>query len=270
MGSAATAAPATVERRARRISAIGARRARRVAGVWSMQPRVGSAQRQPEDRDRGWARWNYKGYEKKPAWPEYRGHHQDDGQAAARAARCGSRRRASPTDQQYGTTLALELLPYFTHGRIGSMEGLYFESSATTSFHFLTVSELARHPSNPVRGLVYGTIDDFDVGVKHLQMLGVRYFMAWTPEAKAQGRRERRPAARRDGPRPRRRSDPKGWKIYEVARLRPRRRACSTSRSSRKSHAGTTSSCFGSRRRAAERARSRARARGSARPRRGA
>ena len=36
------------------------------------------------------------------------------------------------------------------------MEGLYFESSATTSFHFLTVSELAAHPSNPVRGLVYG------------------------------------------------------------------------------------------------------------------
>ncbi len=31
----------------------------------------------------------------------------------------------------YGTTLALELLPYFTDGRIGSMEGLYFESSAT-------------------------------------------------------------------------------------------------------------------------------------------
>ena len=86
----------------------------------------------------------------------------------------------------YGTSLALELLPYFTKGRIGSMEGLYFESSATTSFHFLTVSELAQHPSNPVRGLVYGTLDtDFDLGVKHLQMLGVRYFMVWTPEAQA-------------------------------------------------------------------------------------
>ena len=57
----------------------------------------------------------------------------------------------------YGTTLSLELLPYFTKGRIGSMEGLYFESSATVSFHFLTVSELAKQPSNPVRGLVYGT-----------------------------------------------------------------------------------------------------------------
>ncbi len=57
----------------------------------------------------------------------------------------------------YGTSLALELLPYFTHGKIDSMEGIYFESSATTDYHFLTVSECAEHPSNPVRGLVYGS-----------------------------------------------------------------------------------------------------------------
>ena len=145
----------------------------------------------------------------------------------------------------YGTSLALELLPYWTKGRIGSMEGLYFESSATTSFHFLTVSELAAHPSNPVRGLVYGTLDDFDRGVKHLEMLGVRYYMAWTPEAAGEGRRE--PGSRGSS----RRSpittvvDPKGWQRLRGRRLRARAGAASTSRSSRKTHAGTTSSCFG-------------------------
>src|SRR2546423_13719534 len=73
------------------------------------------------------------------------------------------------------------LLPYFTHGKIDSMEGIYFESSATTDYHFLTVSECAQHPSNPVRGLVYGSgTADFDLCVRHLQMLGVRYYMAWT------------------------------------------------------------------------------------------
>ena len=82
----------------------------------------------------------------------------------------------------YGTSLALELLPYFTHGKIDSMEGIYFESSATTDYHFLTVAECSQHPSNPVRGLVYGTPTDFDLCVRHLQMLGVRYYMAWTPE----------------------------------------------------------------------------------------
>src|SRR5258708_15676512 len=85
----------------------------------------------------------------------------------------------------YGTTLALELLPYFTHGRIGSMEGLYFESSATTDFHFMTVSELTAHgaASDPVRGLVYGSIDDFDRGLQHLRMLGLRYYIAESTDA---------------------------------------------------------------------------------------
>ena len=49
----------------------------------------------------------------------------------------------------YGTSLALELLPYYTDGRIASMEGLYFESSGTTSYHFLTVSECARTSVEP-------------------------------------------------------------------------------------------------------------------------
>ncbi|MGH9022543.1 MAG: hypothetical protein ACRDV9_05510, partial [Acidimicrobiia bacterium] len=85
----------------------------------------------------------------------------------------------------YGTDLALELLPYFTDGRIQSMEGLYFESSATTPFHFLTAAEVAKEPSNPVRGLSYRTIADFNLGVRHLRLLGVRYFMAASDEAKA-------------------------------------------------------------------------------------
>ena len=43
----------------------------------------------------------------------------------------------------YGTSLALMLLPYWTHGRIASMEGLYYESSATTPFHFMAVAPLS-------------------------------------------------------------------------------------------------------------------------------
>ncbi len=43
----------------------------------------------------------------------------------------------------YGTSLALMLLPYWTHGRIASMEGLYYESAATTPFHFMAVAPLS-------------------------------------------------------------------------------------------------------------------------------
>ena len=47
-----------------------------------------------------------------------------------RAACCGSRARRSAA---YGTPLALMLLPYWTDGRITSMEGLYYESAGTTA-----------------------------------------------------------------------------------------------------------------------------------------
>ncbi len=57
----------------------------------------------------------------------------------------------------YGTSLALMLLPYWTDGRIASMEGLYYESAATTPFHFMAVAPLSGpgNASNPVRGLDY-------------------------------------------------------------------------------------------------------------------
>ena len=76
------------------------------------------------------------------------------------------------------------LLPYWTHGRIQSMEGLYFEASTTTPYHFMTVATLAQTPSNPVRGLPYKNIADFDLGVRYMQLMGVRYYAAFTQVAK--------------------------------------------------------------------------------------
>ena len=52
---------------------------------------------------------------------------------------------------KYGTTMALMLLPFWTDGCIGSMEGLYFEASSTTPFHFLVQSELSKEPSRAQR-----------------------------------------------------------------------------------------------------------------------
>ncbi len=88
----------------------------------------------------------------------------------------------------YGTPLALMMLPYWTDGRIASMEGLYFESSATTPYHFMTVATLAGpgNASNPQVGLPYRSLAEFDVGVRYLQKLGVRYFVAHSDEAKEQ------------------------------------------------------------------------------------
>ena len=91
-----------------------------------------------------------------------------------------------PEEDQMGTPMALMLLPYWTHSCIGSMEGLYFESSATTPYHFLNAAELSLRPSNPVRGLDYPSAPNVVEGVQHLQMLGVKYYMALTPETQSQ------------------------------------------------------------------------------------
>jgi hypothetical protein len=91
-----------------------------------------------------------------------------------------------PGLDQMGTPDALMLLPYWTNSCIGSMEGLYYESSATTPYHFLNVAELSLQPSDPVRGLNYAATPNVADGVRHLQLLGVRYYMALTSETQSQ------------------------------------------------------------------------------------
>ena len=83
----------------------------------------------------------------------------------------------------FGTPEALMLLPFWTNNCIGSMEGLYFESSATTPYHFLNQSELSVAPSDAMAGLPYppSGSPDVELGLEHLQLLGVRYFLAFSP-----------------------------------------------------------------------------------------
>src|SRR5581483_10089569 len=94
----------------------------------------------------------------------------------------------------------------FTDGCIGSMEGLYFESSTTTPFHFINQRELSTSCSCAQRNLPYGNVD-VALGVRHLQLLGVRYYAAVTPGTKkaADANPDLVPIAQ---------SEP--WRIYEV------------------------------------------------------
>ena len=78
---------------------------------------------------------------------------------------------------KYGTPMVLMTIPMFTNHE--SVEGLYFDSSITTPFHFVTVSGVAESPSNPVGGLSYIN-GDFDRGVRYMKELGVDYFISYT------------------------------------------------------------------------------------------
>ena len=166
-----------------------------------------------------WVRWNYSGYEAKPSYGEY----QDLVAVMERVGRemgCG---RAlweyEPELDRLGTPMALMLLPYWTRGCIGSMEGLFFEASATTPYHFLAQAELSTAPSRPQRELPYRALD-VARGVEHLQLLGVRYYMALSPEAQDQARRhEDLRLVASSGPWDVRYEDgvkSRTWEVYEV------------------------------------------------------
>ncbi len=130
---------------------------------------------------RVWAQWNYTGYSGKADYPEYRalmalmdriGH----------AHGCGRAMWEYNADEnRFGTPEALMLLPYWTTYCVDSMEGLLFESSATTPYHFLNQAELSVSPSEAMVGLPYGPLT-VRLGVEHLQLLGVRYLMAASPQ----------------------------------------------------------------------------------------
>ncbi|HTW07183.1 MAG TPA: hypothetical protein VME46_06725 [Acidimicrobiales bacterium] len=144
-----------------------------------------------------WITWNYSGYEagcpgdewqtapqscEKSRWPEYEQIVQQL-QKVSKTYGCGSVMwEYNSSMNNYGTPDALTILPYWTNGCIGSMEGLYYEASATTPFHFINQSELSLQPSDPMVGLTYasapGSPQAVDLGIQHLQMLGVKYYMA--------------------------------------------------------------------------------------------
>jgi hypothetical protein len=132
-----------------------------------------------------WAAWNYSGYQGKPAWPEYHGLMDTMATVAAKYG-CGRAMWEYNSDlDRFGTPMALMLLPYWTNNCIGSQEGLFFEASATTPYHFLIQAEVSQSPSDPQVGLPYGSLD-VARGVQHLQLLGVRYLMTSSSQATAQ------------------------------------------------------------------------------------
>jgi hypothetical protein len=127
-----------------------------------------------------WAETNYEGYQGQASWPEYHGLMNTMANVAKRYG-CGRAMwEYNSSEQRFGTPEALMLLPYWTNNCVDSMEGLLMESSPTTPYHYLDQAELSVSPSDPQVGLDYGPLN-IDKGVRHLQMLGVKYFMAFSP-----------------------------------------------------------------------------------------
>ena len=124
-----------------------------------------------------WLNWNFSGYESKNNWTDITTLY--EGLDSLEPGRIMW--EPNPDLNKYGTPMVLMTIPMFTDHE--SVEGLYFDSSITTPFHFLTVSGLADRPSNPVGGLTYIN-NEFDKGHRLMQDLGVDYFIAYTSSIK--------------------------------------------------------------------------------------
>jgi hypothetical protein len=144
-----------------------------------------------------WATWNYRGYES--TCPVEDPLDCDDGRKrwfpelhavvttmdrVGQEHGCGRAMWEYAGDlDRYGTPMALMLLPHWTDRCIASMEGLYFEASTSTPYHFINQDLVSLQGSNAQRGMPYvGTpgATEFDRGVGGLQMMGVRYYMTFT------------------------------------------------------------------------------------------
>jgi len=134
------------------------------------------------EQSSGWARWNYSGYEDKGPYPEY-----ENLMATVDTLPPGRIMwEANNEMDKYGTPMALMLFPYWSDGH-PSMEGLLFESSLTTPFHFMNASEMSDKPSNPIPGLPYKGFD-LDQGLAHMQLFNVRYYVTFTERATSAAR----------------------------------------------------------------------------------
>lgn len=139
-----------------------------------------------------WAAYNYEGYQRQTGWSEYSTLIDDMAKVGQRYG-CGRAMwEYNVSEGRFGTTWALTLLPMWTNNCIDSEEGLLMESSATTPYHFMDQAELSEAPSDPLSTLTpqdYGLVN-VPLGIKHLQLLGVRYYMAFTPAVVAAARKD--------------------------------------------------------------------------------
>jgi len=170
-----------------------------------------------------WVRWNYRGYEDTagsgytPAksYNEYRTVVDSFGALPPGRLLWEGNSQLNV----YGSPLALMLLPYWTDERISSMEGLYYEASATTPYHFMLAATLAApgNASNAVRGVPYREFSQFSSwGVPRLQAMGVRYLAVHSAQSKSAADADSRlrlvaTVPDLDG------QPPNGWSVYRVA-----------------------------------------------------
>lgn len=129
--------------------------------------------RQYAPHTNSWFQWNFQGYEEKKPWPEADGLFKYLGTLPRGRIMWEHR----PEYEKYGTTRTFEAIPLFS--KQPTFEGLLVESSISAPFHFVNQAETTEKPQTAVAGFDYPTFD-FEKGIKHLEMSGAKYFVAYS------------------------------------------------------------------------------------------
>ena len=137
-------------------------------------------------RAMSWIEWNYSGYEAKSGWSEYKQINDFiDDLPAGRVMNEHDNERIG----NFGTPRAFELIPYWTDKP--AMEGLLVEGSFTSPYHFINQAELSPKPGSGIFGVDFPGLN-IPLGITHLQLMNVRYFIASSPEVVDQVRSDPR------------------------------------------------------------------------------
>ncbi len=132
----------------------------------------------------GWVNWNFQGYEGKASYGDLEAIMTDVEQVPDGRVMWEYNKEIQ---EKYGTPMALMLIPYWSEGHT-TMEGVFFESSLTTPFHFLNQAEMSRSPSRPIPHLTYRPFD-LDRGIQHSALFNIDYYITQTEEMTGEAKR---------------------------------------------------------------------------------
>ncbi len=126
-----------------------------------------------------WIKWNYEGFEQKPAWDQFKGI--NDYLASLPYARVVH--EYSNSHNKFGTPRAFEDIPLFAGKPV--LEGLNIESATGSPFVFWIQSEISETPTCPIPRM---RCSYFDVknATEHLKLFNVKYLVATSEKLKTQ------------------------------------------------------------------------------------
>ena len=124
-----------------------------------------------------WLKWNYEGFEQKTTWAEISPLFEYLKSLPYGRVMVEYR----PEYDKFGTPRIFENLPVFSNKP--TFEGLLTESSINSYFHFINQTETSHKPSAAIAGFEYPPFN-FENGVRHIELFGAQYFLAFTPEIK--------------------------------------------------------------------------------------